>query len=67
MTGCNGSPYLNLKYELAMEQHALKNINNCCNTNICSYLETSGGQHSNLYFNVVNFNNTSVNWTSVVA
>jgi hypothetical protein len=38
-----------------MEQRALKNVNNCLNTKIYSYLETSGGQHSNLYFNVVHF------------
>jgi hypothetical protein len=35
-----------------MEQHTLKNINNCMNTNIYSYLETSGGQSSNPYLNV---------------
>ncbi len=38
-----------------MEQHALKNVNNCMNTNIYSYLETSGGQISNPYLNVVHF------------
>ncbi len=27
---------------LSMEQHSLKNVNNCLNTNIYSYLETSG-------------------------
>ncbi len=27
-----------------MEQHALKNENNCLNADIYSYLETSGGQ-----------------------
>jgi hypothetical protein len=48
----------------AMEQHALKNINNCMNTIIYSYLETSGGQSSSLYLNVVHFFNTSVNYTS---
>jgi hypothetical protein len=48
-----------------MEQHALKNENKCLNTNIYSFLETSGGQSSNLYFNVVHFFNASVNWTSV--
>jgi hypothetical protein len=46
---------------LQMEQHALKNVNNYLNTNIYSYLETSGGQSSNLYLNVVQFFNTSVN------
>ena len=30
-------------------------------TNIYSYLETSGGQSSNLYLNAVHFFNTSVN------
>jgi hypothetical protein len=40
-----------------MEQRA----NNCLNTNINSYLETSGGQSSNLYLNGVHFFNTSVN------
>ena len=32
-----------------MEQHALKNVNNCLNTIVYSSLETSGGQSSNLY------------------
>ncbi len=44
-----------------MEERALKNVNNYLNTNIYSYLETSGGQSSNLYLNVVQFFNTSVN------
>ncbi len=35
--------------------------NNCFNTNIYSYLETSGGQSSNLYLNAVHFFNASVN------
>ncbi len=43
-----------------MEECALKNVNSCLNTNIYSYLETSGGQSSNLYLNVVYFFNTSV-------
>jgi hypothetical protein len=43
-----------------MEQHALKVVNNFSNTNIYSYLETPGGQSSNLYLNVVHFFNTSV-------
>jgi hypothetical protein len=38
-----------------MEQHALKNVNNCLNTNIYSYLDTSCGQSSNLYLNVNHF------------
>jgi hypothetical protein len=44
-----------------MEQHAYKNRNNCLNTNIYSYLETSGGQSSSLYLNVIHFFNTSFN------
>jgi hypothetical protein len=35
----------------------MKNVNNCWNTNIYSYLETSGGQSSNLHLNVVHFFN----------
>jgi hypothetical protein len=42
-----------------MEQHISKNVNNLLN-NIYSYLETFGGQNSNLYLNVPFFN-TSVN------
>ncbi len=38
-----------------MEQHTLKNVNNCLNTKIYSYLETSGGQSSNPYLNFVHF------------
>ncbi len=43
-----------------MEQRTLKNVNNYLNTNIYSYLETSGGQSSNMYLNVVHFLSTSV-------
>jgi hypothetical protein len=43
-----------------MEQDALKNVNNCLNTNIYTYLEASGGQSSDPYLNVVHFFNTSV-------
>ncbi len=46
---------------LRMEQNIFKIVNNCLNTNIYSYLKTSGGQSSNLYLNVVHFFNTSVN------
>ncbi len=38
-----------------MEKHALKNIKNCMNTYIYSYLETSGGQSSRPYLNGVHF------------
>jgi hypothetical protein len=43
------------------EKECFKNVNNCLNTNIYSYLETSGGKSSNLYYNVVDFFNASVN------
>ena len=45
---------------MLMEQHTLKNVNDCLITNIYSYLETSGGESSYLYLNVVNLFNTSV-------
>jgi hypothetical protein len=50
-----------------MEERTLKIISNYLNTNIYSYLETSGGQSYNLYLNVVIFFNTCVNLTSVAA
>ena len=50
-----------------MEQRALKNVNNCMNTNIYSYLETSGGQTSNPYLNGVHFLNTRADQKSVAA
>ncbi len=36
-----------------------KEVCHCLNANIYSYLETSGGQISNLYLNVINFFSTS--------
>jgi len=38
-----------------------KKVSNYLNTNIYSYFETSGGQSSNQYLNVVHYFNTSVN------
>jgi hypothetical protein len=38
-----------------MEQRTLQYVNNYLNTIIYSYLETSGGQSSSLYLNVVHF------------
>jgi hypothetical protein len=52
---------LNAILLVTTELHTLKNGSNCLNTNIYSYLETSGGQSSILYLNIVNFFNTSVN------
>ncbi len=57
----------NIKLCKKMEQRTLKNVNNHLNINIYSYLETSGGQSSTLYLNVVHFFNTSINYTSVAA
>ncbi len=50
-----------------MEQRIFIIVNNCFNTNIYSYLETSGGQSYNPYLNVVHFFNASLNETSVAA
>jgi len=33
---------MNIKRGVLMEHHALKKVGNCLNTNIYSYLETSG-------------------------
>jgi hypothetical protein len=44
-----------------MEQRTLKNVHNCLNTNIYTYLETSDGKSKNLYLKIVHFFNTSVN------
>jgi hypothetical protein len=40
-----------------MEQRALKNVNTYLNTNIYSYLETSGGQRYILYLKVLHTSN----------
>jgi hypothetical protein len=50
-----------------MEQHVLKNVNSCWNTQNTFNLVTSGGQNSNLYLNVVYVFDTSINWISVAA
>ncbi len=42
-------------------ENVLKNVNNCLNTNIYSYLETSGGQSPIQHLNVVQFLNTRAN------
>jgi hypothetical protein len=42
-------------------KHTLKDGNNYLNTNIYSYLGTSGDNSSNLYLNVVHYFNASVN------
>ncbi len=39
----------------SMKQHTFKNVNYCLNTNIYSYLETSGGQSANPRLNAVHF------------
>jgi hypothetical protein len=52
--------YQNVFKLFSMEHHSLKIVNNCLNAKIYSYLETSGGQSSNPYVNVVHFFNTRV-------
>jgi hypothetical protein len=59
--------YIEARCFSIMEQHSLKNVNTCLNTNIYSYLGTSGGQRSNPYLNVVHFFNASINKTPVAA
>jgi hypothetical protein len=46
-----------------MKQHVWQNVNYCwlLNTPITFYVETSGGQSSNLYLSAVHFFNTTVN------
>jgi len=44
-----------------MKHRDSKNVNNCYNTNIYSYLETPGSQSHDLYLNFVHFFNTGVN------
>jgi hypothetical protein len=46
---------------ILMGEHTLKNVNKFLNTSFYSYLDTSGGQSSNLFLNVAYFFNTSVN------
>jgi hypothetical protein len=55
------------KFCRIMEQRTFKNVNNCLNTNIYSYLETSGGQSSTPYLNAVHFFNTRVKQIYVAA
>ncbi len=43
-----------------MDQHTSNKVNNDLNTNIYSYLETCGGQSSNLYLSVVHIFSTRV-------
>jgi hypothetical protein len=54
-------------FEICKQWSSKHALNKCWNTNISLYLETSCGQNSNLYLNVVHFFNTSVNKTSVAA
>jgi hypothetical protein len=44
-----------------MEQRVLKNVNSYLSTNIYSYLETSSGQSSKFYLNIVYFLTSSAN------
>jgi hypothetical protein len=57
--------FISFNFFFGMEQSTLRNISNCLNTNINTYLETSGGHSSNTYLNVVHFFNTRVDSKSV--
>ncbi len=63
--------YLQLHFNIIIRYHNgtahFKNVNNYLNNKIYSSLETSGGQSSNIYLNVVHFFNTSANYTSMAA
>jgi len=52
--------FMHLKLKVHNATASFKNLNNCWNTNISFYLETSGVQNSNIFFDVVHFFNTSV-------
>ncbi len=52
---CNLCQNIDFIIMILMEQHALTNVNDCLHTNIYSYLDTSGGQSSYPYLNVVHF------------
>ncbi len=47
--------------DIIMEQHALKIVDKCLNTNIYSYSETSGGQSLYLFLKIVHFFKSNVN------
>jgi len=51
------------QFGFSIEQNALKDVNNCLNTNIYSYLEISGGQISKPYLNVVHFLNARADFS----
>jgi hypothetical protein len=59
-TSSGQSIFFGYLWSYLMEQRTLRNVNNYLNTNIYSYLETSGGLSSNLYLKVVHFFNVSV-------
>jgi len=50
-----------------MKEKILKKVNNCLNTSITFYLETSGGQKCNLHPNVVDISNVTEKYTSMAA
>jgi hypothetical protein len=53
--------YLLLSIGFQWNSMMKKNLNHCLNTNIYSYLETSGGPSSDHYLHNVHFFNNSVN------
>ncbi len=53
--GCKSVPGTKILLVVPKEQHTFKNVSNCLNATIYSYLETSGGQSSNPHLNAVHF------------
>jgi hypothetical protein len=61
LNDCNKSLVKLAKPNLSNGPARFKNVNNCLNTNMYSYLETSGGQSYNLYLNVLIFSIQGLN------
>ena len=55
-----GEKHTRLFGPIIIDEDKMEHVNNCLNSNIYSYLETSGGQSSNPYLNAVHYFNTSV-------
>ncbi len=53
-----GDKWSSLFGPIIIDEDKMEHVNNCLNSNIYSYLETSGGQSSYPYLNVVHCLNT---------
>jgi hypothetical protein len=56
-----GIPLCGLHYKHVYDCNGTAHFESCLNTKIYSFLETAGGQSSNLCLNAAHFFNTSVN------